>query len=97
MVAFHAPRLEKGLTNVKSIVTELTKIKQDVDLLPDMFKKERNINISYEKYIKDAQSERDEAVGQKDGLLKSKDDLQLEVKRKMRLALVTQAARDTMQ
>jgi hypothetical protein len=54
MMAIHAPRLEKALENVKSIVNELTMIKQDVDLLPDMFKKERNININYEKYIKDA-------------------------------------------
>ena len=97
MMNIHGPRLEKALDNVKGIVNELTMIKQDVDLLPDMFRKEKKVNENYLSIIEDAKSQRDDAVGQKDGLLKSKEDLQLEVKRKIRLAMVTQAARDNMQ
>lgn len=95
-MGIHAPRLEKALENVKSIVNELGMIKQDVDLLPDMFRKEKKVNENYMKIIEDAKFERDDAVGQTDGLKKSKEDLELEVKRKIRLAMVTQAAREGM-
>jgi len=54
-----------------------------------MFRKEKKVNENYMRIIEDAKTERDDAVGQKDGLLKSKEDLQLEVKRKIRLAMVT--------
>ena len=71
-------------------------IRQDVDLLPQMFMKEKKVNENYMRIIEDAKVERDDAVGQKDGLLKAREDLQLEVKRKIRLAMVTQAAREGM-
>lgn len=63
MMGIHAPRLEKALENVKSIVNELGMIKQDVDLLPDMFRKEKKVNENYMKIIEDAKFERDDAVG----------------------------------
>ena len=62
-----------------------------------MFMKEKKVNDNYMRIIEDAKTERDDAVGQKEGLLKSKEDLQLEVKRKIRLAMVTQAAKDSTQ
>ena len=62
-----------------------------------MFMKEKKVNENYMRIIEDAKVERDDAVGQKDGLLKAREDLQLEVKRKIRLAMVTQAAREGMQ
>ena len=54
-----------------------------------MFRKEKKVNFDYLRIIEDAKKERDDAVGQKDGLVKARDDLTLEVKRKIRLAMVT--------
>jgi len=96
-MGIHAPRLEKALENVKNIVQELGHIRQDVDLLPDMFRKEKILNEKMKEFIEKAKRSEEDAVGQKDGLLKSKEDLQLEVKRKIRLSMVTQAAREGMQ
>ena len=44
----------------------------------------------------EAITERDSAVSQRGLLIRDKENLTLEVKRKLRLALVTQAARDGM-
>ena len=57
-----------------------------------MFKKEKKDNDRYCKYMEEHKKQRDEAVNVKDSLIAKRDDLQLEVERKIRLARVTQAA-----
>lgn len=46
--------------------------------------------------MQDAIDERDKAVSARAGLMRTKEDLTIEVSRKVRLAMVTQAARDGM-
>jgi len=86
------PKLSKARDNVDAVVKELKEIREDSELLPDMFKKEKKDNDRYCKFMDEAKKERDEAVNMKDSLVAKRDDLQLEVDRKIRLTMVTQAA-----
>jgi hypothetical protein len=82
----HVPKLTKTRDTVMSIVEALQRIKEDTGLLPDMFKRERKVNREYKEYVDEAQKERDEAVSERAGLIAKKNDLDLEVSRKIRLA-----------
>ena len=82
----HVPKLTKTRETVMSIVEALQRIKEDTGLLPDMFKREKKVNREYKTYVDEAQKERDEAVSERAGLIAKKNDLDLEVSRKIRLA-----------
>ena len=94
--SIHLPRLTKAMQNVGQVNSELKLINEDSALLPEMFKKERKTNIQYQTIMQDAIDERDKAVSARAGLMRTKEDLTIEVSRKVRLAMVTQAARDGM-
>lgn len=51
-----------------------------------MFKKEKKDNIQYKSRMEEAIKKQDEAVGERAGLIAKKEDLDLEVSRKIRLA-----------
>lgn len=64
----------------------LENIHQDTGLLPELFKKEINRSKNYEKIMNESVAMKDEAVGQRSGLMNKNVDLSLEVSRKIRLA-----------
>ena len=80
------PKLNKAKDSIDNICRELQRIREDADLLPDMFKKEKKDNIQYKSRMEEAIKVKDAAVGERAGLVAKKDDLDLEVKRKIRLA-----------
>lgn len=64
----------------------LETIHQDTGLLPELFKKEINRSKNYEKIMHESVATKDEAVGERAGLMNKNADLNLEVSRKIRLA-----------
>ena len=82
----HVPKLTKTRDTIFSIVEALQRIKEDTGLLPEMFQREKKVNREYKSYVDEAQKERDEAVNERAGLIAKKNDLDLEVSRKIRLA-----------
>jgi hypothetical protein len=61
-----------------------------------MFKKEKKDNIQYKLRMEDAIKVKDSAVGERAGLIAKKEDLDLEVARKIRLAQQAIGARQGM-
>jgi len=92
----HVPKLKKTSDTVFEICEALKKIREDTDLLPDMFKKEKKVNTEYKQFVDEAQKQRDDAVGERAGLIAKKNDLDLEVSRKIRLAQQAIGARQGM-
>jgi len=90
------PKLNKARDSIDNICRELQRIREDADLLPDMFKKEKKDNIQYKSRMEEAIKKKDEAVGERAGLISKKEDLDLEVSRKIRLAQQAIGARQGM-
>ena len=55
----YLPKLNKARDNVDAVVKELKEIREDSELLPDMFKKEKKDNDRYCKFMDEAKKERD--------------------------------------
>ena len=50
----HVPKLAKTRDTVFEICEALKKIREDTDLLPDMFKKEKKVNTEYKQFVDEA-------------------------------------------
>ena len=90
---WYHPRLKETRRYQKELADALEKIKQDAELLPDMFRAEA-------KYRKENKKDKDDAVARMTGALKQhhklvaeRDDLRSELERKKRLAQQAMAAR----
>lgn len=89
----HLPKLNKIKSEFDDIAKTLETIHQDTGLLPELFKKEINRSKNYEKIMHESVAMKDEAVGERGGLMNKNADLSLEVARKIRLAQQAIAAR----
>lgn len=90
---WYQPRLKETQKYQKDLSEALEKIKQDANLLPDMFRAEA-------KYRKENKKEKDAAIDemknykkQHNKLVSERDDLKSELERKKRLAQQAMAAR----
>jgi hypothetical protein len=93
---WYFPKLKKTKEYQKEIAAELDMIRNDAELLPQMFRHEAVFRTKCKQDKENAEDQRDQALKQFEKLKKEKEDLKHELERKERLALQAIAARSNM-
>ena len=93
---WYIPRLQKTKQYQKEIAQELEMIRQDAELLPQMFRHEAVFRTKCKQDKEEAEASKEEAEKKFNKISKEKQDLKAELERKERLALQAIAARGNM-